>query len=112
MVHGKEISIDVTMKRILWWLLAGTRGGGTRARLIVFLKKQPANANQIATALSLDYKTVRYHLNILVNNGVLEDVGQGYGKSYFLSSEMEENFDTFSEIWDKIGEKQLKRGAD
>ncbi|MEE9594011.1 MAG: winged helix-turn-helix domain-containing protein [Candidatus Hydrothermarchaeales archaeon] len=100
------------MKRILWWLLAGTRGGGTRARIILFLRERPANANQIANALSLDYKTVRYHLNILVNNRVLEDVGQGYGKSYFLSSEMEESFDTFSEIWDKIGKKQLKREED
>jgi len=98
------------MKRILWWLLAGTRGGKTRARIILLIRERPGNANQISEALELDYKTVRHHLEILMDNGVLECIGEGYGKSYLLSSELEENFEIFNEIWEGIGKKQLKRG--
>ncbi len=96
------------MKRILWWLLAGTRGGATRARIILFLKEKPSNANQIAEGLGLDYKTVRHHLDILVDHKILTNAGEGYGTPYFLTDEMEENFHVFNEIWEKIGEKQLK----
>jgi predicted ArsR family transcriptional regulator len=96
------------MKRILWWLLAGTKGGATRAKIILFLRERPSNANQIANTLGLDYKTVRHHLDILIDNKILESAGKGYGRSYFLTREIEENFDLFDEIWEKIGKKQLK----
>ncbi|MFQ5814884.1 MAG: winged helix-turn-helix domain-containing protein [Candidatus Hydrothermarchaeaceae archaeon] len=99
------------MKRILWWLLAGTRGGATRVRIILFLRERPSNANQIAGALGLDYKTVRHHLDVLVDNRILENAGEGYGTPYFLTPKMEENSDVFNEIWDKIGKKQLKGGV-
>lgn len=56
------------------------------------------NANQLADELELDYKTVRHHLEILVENGVLETVGDGYGDMYFLTDRMEENMDVLAEI--------------
>ncbi|MEE8168723.1 MAG: winged helix-turn-helix domain-containing protein [Candidatus Hydrothermarchaeales archaeon] len=93
------------MKRVLWWLLAGTRGGATRARIIIELEKRPYNANQLADRLKLDYKTVRHHLDILVDNKILTTAGEKYGTPYFLTEEMEENFELFQEIWEKIGKK-------
>ena len=56
------------VKYILGWLIAGTRGGVTRARIITALKDSPSNANQLSTLLKLDYRTVRHHLDILLNN--------------------------------------------
>lgn len=98
------------MKRILWWLLAGTRGGATRAKIIIFMKERPANANQIAEELGLDYKTVRHHLDVLVDNKIIVNAGEGYGTPYFLTDEMVENFHVFNEIWEKIGKMHLKKG--
>jgi|GEM_PF-6413504 hypothetical protein len=40
-------------------------------------------------------------------NNIIKPVGDTYGKLYFLSSEMEENYDVFEEIWEKIGENQI-----
>ena len=41
------------LKYLLGWLIAGTRGGVTRARIIKALKKKPQNANQLATLLKM-----------------------------------------------------------
>ena len=61
------------------------------------------NANQMAADLGIDYKTVRHHLNVLVKNHMLVSVGEGYGAMYFLSPELEQNYDEFTKIWEKIG---------
>ena len=53
------------MKNLLWYLVAGTKGGETRGKIISLLKKTPSNANKIAETLMLDYKTVRHHLEVL-----------------------------------------------
>ena len=47
------------MKNLLWYLIAGTKGGETRGRIIDLLNKTPSNANKIAEILKLDYKTVK-----------------------------------------------------
>jgi hypothetical protein len=33
------------------------------------------------------------------------EVGQGYGSMYFLSPELEENYEEFVRIWERIGLK-------
>ena len=94
------------MKRLLWWLIAGTKGGVNRARIIRIIQDRPYNANHLAEMLELDYKTVRHHLKVLEENGLIISSGEKrYGTLYFLSSSLEANFDTFEEIWERIGEK-------
>ena len=88
------------MEGLLWWLIAGTRGGINRARLIDELNNRPYNANQLAKSLDLDYKTVKHHLNVLAENNMVITCGEGkYGTVYMLSNIMEENFDSFKKIW-------------
>jgi DNA-binding transcriptional ArsR family regulator len=94
-----------TMKRVLWWLIAGTRGGVNRARMIKTLHDRPYNANQLSEVLELDYKTIRHHLKVLSENNVVTSTGNGYGAMYFLSQTMEDNYALFEEIWEKIGNK-------
>ncbi|MDR0373536.1 MAG: winged helix-turn-helix domain-containing protein [Nitrososphaerota archaeon] len=94
-----------SLKYVLGWLIAGTRGGLTRARIIEALKKTPQNANQLATSLMMDYKTIRHHLEVLEKNHMVTSVGDRYGATYFLSQTLEDNYGLFEEIVKKIGKK-------
>jgi len=93
------------LKYLLGWLIAGTRGGLTRAKIIIALKETPQNANQLATRLKLDYRTIRHHLEVLEKNKLIVSAGEGYGTTYFLSPIMEENYALFEEILKKIWKK-------
>jgi DNA-binding transcriptional ArsR family regulator len=94
-----------SLKYLLGWLIAGTRGGPTRAKIIEALKESPQNANQLATLLKMDYKTMRHHLDVLEKNKMLTSVGDRYGATYFLSQMLEDNYSIFEEITSKIGKK-------
>ncbi|MBI2652751.1 winged helix-turn-helix transcriptional regulator [Candidatus Woesearchaeota archaeon] len=94
------------MKNLLWYLIAGTKGGETRGRIVDLLREKPSNANKIAEILKLDYKTVRHHLEVLEKNNVIVAVNKGkYGAVYFLSEIMQANIRLFDEIWAKFGKK-------
>jgi DNA-binding transcriptional ArsR family regulator len=93
------------LKYLLGWLLAGTRGGLTRAKIIMALKEAPQNANQLATSLKLDYRTIRHHLKVLEKNKLVVSEGEAYGTTYFLSPVMEENYTLFEEILKRIWKK-------
>lgn len=91
--------IDPRFKRVLWYLIASTRGGANRAKIIDLVSSRPANANQIASELKLDYKTVLHHLRVLSENGLLvTDNKESYGATYFLTPLMENNYASFQEI--------------
>jgi DNA-binding transcriptional ArsR family regulator len=94
-----------SLKYLLGWLIAGTRGGPTRAKIIEALKETPQNANQLATSLDMDYKTIRHHLSVLEKNRIITSVGDKYGATYFLSQVMEENYALFEEILNKMWKK-------
>lgn len=94
-----------SLRHLLGWLIAGTRGGPTRARIIEILKETPQNANQLATSMKLDYKTVRHHLTVLEKNRLISSIGDKYGASYFLSQMMEENYMLFEEILNRLWKK-------
>lgn len=94
------------MKNLLWYLIAGTKGGETRGRIIDFLKEKPSNANRIAEMLKLDYKTIRHHLEVLEKNNAITPINKGnYGAVYFLSEDMKANYRLFEEIWGQFGKK-------
>ena len=86
----------------MWYLIAGTRGGDTRARIIDLLVQRPYNANQLSKELGMDYKTIRHHIDVLLKHNIIVTEGDKYGTMYFLSSQMEANLDEFGIIWEKI----------
>jgi predicted ArsR family transcriptional regulator len=90
------------MEKALWYLLAGTRGGENRARIIRLLDEQPRNANQLAESLEVDYNTVRHHLDMLVDHNVLEPGGGEYGKLYFLTDQFEQYREEFERITESM----------
>jgi DNA-binding transcriptional ArsR family regulator len=93
------------LRYMLGWLISGTRGGVTRAQVIKAVHDTPQNANQLANALKMDYKTVRYHLEVLEKNRLVTSVGDRYGATYFLTQIMEDNYVLFEEILNKIWKK-------
>ena len=93
------------MRRLLWYLIAGTRGGVNRAKIIKLLNERPYNVNQLAEIIKVDYRTIRYHMDVLEENEIVTSAGEKYGMFYFLSSKMEENYGTFLTIWEEVVKK-------
>ena len=83
------------LKYLLGWLIAGSRGGLTRAKIIEILHEQPQNANQLAASVEMDYRTIRHHLKVLEKNRLITSTGDGYGNTYFLSVDLEEKLCSF-----------------
>jgi len=97
-----------SFRHLLHWLIAGSRGGVNRAKIISILKDEPMNANRLTGTLEVDYRTVRHHLDVLEKNGVITPMGERYGMMYLLSPEMEENYHVFEEILNRFGTKEKK----
>ena len=76
--------------RLLFWLLSATKGGPTRVRVLSAITEKPMNLRQLALFLSMDYKSVKAHTEMLLKNGVIDAHGK-YGAVYFISPEWEEN---------------------
>lgn len=90
------------MEAVLWYVLTGTRGGRNRARLLRAIDERPRNANQLADALDLDYKTVRHHLAVLRENGIIERSGDEYGAVYLPTDTARDHWDIVEEIFEEV----------
>ncbi len=92
------------MKQLIWYLLAGTKGGESRGRILHLLQKHPANAHQLAQRLKLDYKTIRHHLKVLEKNNCIQTINKGkYNTAYVWSALLEQYKTEFEEIWKQLG---------
>ncbi|WP_262180472.1 ArsR/SmtB family transcription factor [Haloarcula laminariae] len=90
------------MDTVLWQTLAGTRGGPNRARVLRALDAQPRNANRLADDLDLAYNTVRHHLEVLEENGVITSSDADYGVIYLPSERARDNWDTVERILTQV----------
>ncbi|PSP76053.1 ArsR family transcriptional regulator [Halobacteriales archaeon QS_5_68_33] len=90
------------MEGTLWHVLAGTKGGPNRARILRALDERPRNANQLADALDLDYKTVRHHLDVLREKNLVRRSGDDYGAIYLPTDRLRQCWDTCEEIIDSV----------
>jgi predicted transcriptional regulator len=89
---------DPELRRLLWYLLGGTRGAENRAKVIRALKERPRNLNQLATDLGFQYNLVQHHVGVLKRNSLVSAVGEHYGMTYFLSPWLEAHFDVFEAV--------------
>jgi len=92
------------MEGVLWYVLTGTRGGKNRVRMLRALDERPRNANQLAEDLDLDYKTVRHHLDVLMENDVLKQSGDDYGAIYLPTERANHHWDTIETIIEQVDE--------
>src|SRR5208283_1498071 len=92
---------DRPIEQLLTWLLTKTRGGKTRTQIIQTLKATPKNTNQLAVHLKKSYKTISHHITVLEKNKLIVPIGDSYATTYFLSSQMEANYQLFELIISK-----------
>jgi len=90
------------MEAVLWYTLAGTRGGPNRIRILRALDDRPRNPNQLADHLDLNYDTIRHHLDVLVDNGILQTSGDDYGAVYLPSETARTNWETVETIMSRL----------
>ncbi|MEW6722336.1 MAG: winged helix-turn-helix domain-containing protein [Candidatus Micrarchaeota archaeon] len=84
---------------ILWYLVMGTRGGPVRLQMLALLDSRPYNANQLASLMKLDYKTVRHHLGVLLENGLVRVSSEKrYGELYHITDYARESLKAFGKV--------------
>lgn len=86
------------MEGTLWFALSGPQGGTNRTRILLTLRERAQNANELAKQLDLDYSTVRYHLDLLVEHGVVTTRNEGYGAQYAPAADLEDHWQTVDRI--------------
>src|SRR5213083_1250415 len=104
------VAVD-SLERVLWWLFRSSIGAATRARVLVAIRDEPRNAQQLAEGLALDYKTVRHHLRVLGKNGLVTTAGERYGQVYFLSPSIESRWAVFENIVRNMQTRGDRRGT-
>ncbi|SDX92358.1 ArsR/SmtB family transcription factor [Halobellus clavatus] len=92
------------METVLWQTLAGTRGGPNRARILRALDERPRNANQLAEEVDLAYNTIRHHLEVLEDNGIVTSSDADYGTIYLPSDRARTHWETIETILTRIEE--------
>ena len=90
------------MEAVLWYVLSGTRGGPNRARILRAVDERPRNPNQLAEDLDLDYKTIQHHFEVLADNDVVREGGDGYGAVYLPSERARQHWDTIETIIEEV----------
>ena len=73
-------------------LILGKKGGKTRMQILRLISKRPSNTNQLALAMDVNYNTVQYHINILLENKIItSSQSDSYGKVFFLDSKVDKD---------------------
>jgi PAS domain S-box-containing protein len=89
----KKLMKSNKQKRLLCYLIEGTRGGKTRALILRHLTEKSYNAHQLAKALNMDYKTITHHLKVLAKKGIITRGRDEYSGLYFLAINIESDMD-------------------
>ena len=100
------------MDGVLWYVLASSRGGPTRVRLVRAIDERPRNANQLATELDMDYTTIRHHLDVLMENKVVRRSGEEYAAVYLFTDQVRTHWDTVEEILETVDPAGEGEGVD
>ncbi len=83
-------------------LIIGRNGGKTTARIIDALLKKPLNKNQISKLLNLDYKTVSYHINLIITNEYIYEIKIKKVNFYKPSKKLFKHIEEYKLIRDHI----------
>lgn len=90
------------MEGVLWYVLTGTRGGENRVRILRALEERPRNANRLAEDMDLDYTTVRHHLDVLMDNDIVDRSGDDYGAVYLPSERARRHWDVVEDVIEEV----------
>jgi predicted transcriptional regulator len=85
-------------KNLIFFVFASSRGGENRVKIMSALQNSPRNTNQLANDLGLNYRAIQHHIEVLEKNNMITKVGEKYGATYFPSTFIEANMETYNEI--------------
>jgi DNA-binding transcriptional ArsR family regulator len=85
-------------KRYFRLAIAGTRGGIVRLEVLELIGEKPRTISELSEKLSLNYKTIEYHLRVLKKSGIVIEAGKKYKNLYCLSNVMNMNKDVIEEF--------------
>ena len=91
------------LRRLLWFLLGGKRGGENRARIIQTLTNSAEKFESTCQRSDLQYKAVQHHIRVLVTSALLVSSGERYGTVYMLSPWFEHHIEIFDQVCGKVG---------
>ncbi len=94
---------DEEFRRLLWFLLGGSRGGENRAKILSAIKSRPSNLNQLAKLIDVDYISVQHHMLVLQKNNLVLSAGQRYGVVYSIHPYLDYHFQVFERICVELG---------
>ncbi len=86
------------LKQELSYIMLGQQGGLNRIKILELLKQRSYNLNQLANELNLNYRTIKHHVEILLNYDLIKSSGGGYGKVYFISPKLEAEYDMLEDM--------------
>ena len=86
----------------LYIMLVGNKGGSTRIRILDEIIFLPKNANQLSKKLNLDYKTIRYHMEIICKHNYATKESFGKYVYYHPSDKLIKNMDEYNIIKEHI----------
>lgn len=89
-----ETLFERQARKILEFVIGGTRGGPMRLRILEEISRRPRNTNEISKILKIDYKTAEYHFRVLKENGLVAESGSRYGTKFSISP--------FFKSWGKV----------
>jgi len=104
----------LSFEKNLTYILLGQKGGKNRLQIIELLNERPYNLHQLSQVMNLNYRTIEHHIGVLAKNELITtSESEGYGKVYYLTSEMENNIGILDQIKDKVKlfEKLLETAA-
>jgi len=91
-------------RKNLIYLMAGSRGGPMRVKIMNELILKPMNPNQLSEKLMVDYKTITHHLSVLIKQNWITRSSEKYAE-LFSSAFADDQIEVFNEVLSKIGKK-------
>ena len=82
----------------LYNMILGTTSARTRILIIDEILTKPHNANQLSKKLRLDYKTIRYHMDIICKHQYATEEKFGKYTYYFPGDKLIKNIDEYNQI--------------
>ncbi len=78
-----------------------------RLKIVESLMQSPANANQLAQRLGVNYRTIEHHLKVLESNGIIKSEGPRYGLTFFATDSLKENYSLIRRLLKDGGEGSI-----
>jgi DNA-binding transcriptional ArsR family regulator len=112
---NKKLNEDEEFRRLLWFLLGGSRGGENRVKILIAVKSRPSNLNQLARTIGVDYRSVQHHMSVLLKNNLVLSAGERYGVIYSIHPWLDHHYRTFELVCGELGYApmpQISRASD